>query len=222
MSYYNNSIGSYLNISNESNFDIRNAISVMTWIYIGSFTTAWQAIITKGDNTWRLHRQNSTDYVCFHLSGVNNGNLQNSTININDGRIHHIAATYNGSRLRIFVDGVIDLDVAASGQINADNSEVRIGSNSQQNNREFIGFLEDTRVYNRGLSVEEIQSIYNSKGTDFILDGLVGRWVIGEGPSGTTINGFNVVKDYSVYENHATPVGSPSYYESILQKRRFR
>ncbi len=46
----------FVSIPNESQFDITGSITVSAWIRVESFTKSWQAIVTKGDRAWRLHR----------------------------------------------------------------------------------------------------------------------------------------------------------------------
>ena len=51
----------FVSIPNESQFDITGSITVSAWIKVESFTKSWQAIVTKGDRAWRLHRASSTN-----------------------------------------------------------------------------------------------------------------------------------------------------------------
>jgi hypothetical protein len=40
----------------DARFDMTDEIAVAVWIKVGVFDKAWQAIIAKGGNTWRLQR----------------------------------------------------------------------------------------------------------------------------------------------------------------------
>ncbi|MBA3706378.1 MAG: hypothetical protein H0W84_10935, partial [Bacteroidetes bacterium] len=46
----------YVNIPNESNFDFTSAMTVEAWVKVSAWTTAYQSIVTKGDDGWRLSR----------------------------------------------------------------------------------------------------------------------------------------------------------------------
>ena len=206
----------YLLVSNEANYDITAAITVTCWVKVESLTRTWQAIYTKGDSTWRLHRHSNSNGFTLHLSGVSN---PGSAGNINDGLWHHIAGTYDGSAIRLYQDGVLQLTQNTSGTINTDNREVRIASNSQRSNREWDGLIDDARVYNRGLSGAEISTIYASEGTDGIFSGLVSRHLLNE-----LANGLTVVQadDLGSEGNNATPMGTtdPVYGLGMTRARR--
>ncbi|MEO1006794.1 MAG: LamG domain-containing protein, partial [Cyanobacteria bacterium J06638_38] len=126
-----NGINDYVRIGNESNFDLTNAITVETWIKVDSFTKQWQAIVTKGDSSWRLHRYQETNKLNFAIGA---GGLNNVTSNqeVNDGQWHHIAGVYDGSKIQLYIDGVLDTEVAHTGSIPSNNYEVFIGANAQQ------------------------------------------------------------------------------------------
>ncbi|MHC4285297.1 MAG: LamG-like jellyroll fold domain-containing protein, partial [Planctomycetota bacterium] len=68
----------FVSIPNEGNFDITGSITVTAWIRVNSFTRSWQAIVTKGDRAWRLHRANDTNslgWACSDLSRQEVGDL---------------------------------------------------------------------------------------------------------------------------------------------------
>ena len=50
----------YVDVPNESNYDITSNISVSAWIKVASFTKTSQAIVTKGDGSWRMARNGAT------------------------------------------------------------------------------------------------------------------------------------------------------------------
>lgn len=72
------------------------------------------------------------------------------------------------------------------------------------------GASADLRLYNRELASEEIKTIYNARGTDMLLNGLVSRWrPIGSGQTLSTVpdihSGGN---DWTAY-NSPTAEGEP-------------
>lgn len=54
--------------------DFVTGLTVMAWIKTDSLTKDWQAIVTKGDSAWRLHRYLNTDYIDFACTGLTGGN----------------------------------------------------------------------------------------------------------------------------------------------------
>ena len=76
-----------------------------------------------------------------------------STQNVNDDRWHHIVFTSSETTQHLYVDGV-DNGTSASSPAGS-TGVVDIGST------EFLGSLDDIRIYNRVLSVAEITDLYN-------------------------------------------------------------
>ena len=79
-----------------------------------------------------------------------------------DNRWHHLAGTYDGSKLNLYIDGVARASVAATGNI-ADSSarSLNIGRFSEGGFL-FKGVIDDVQIYNRALSATEIQQLYNA------------------------------------------------------------
>ncbi|MCK4886312.1 MAG: LamG domain-containing protein, partial [Planctomycetes bacterium] len=80
-----------------------------------------------------------------------------------DGTWHHIAAIYDGSYVKLYVDGVLDAQTAGSGAIATNNWDVAIGQNLEVlaggTSRNIKGYIDDVRIYDRVLSQGEVQEI---------------------------------------------------------------
>ena len=151
-------------ISKESSFDITNAITITTWIKNNGWNY-WgdnDAIVHKGTNAWYLRRNGgwgSADSLRFHLEGVA-GMTTSDPVTITDDKWHHIAATYNGSQMCIYIDGQLNNSINASGQIATNNTPVWIGNNMADTSDTLqAANLKDVRIYNRGLIASEIAAI---------------------------------------------------------------
>ena len=131
--------------------DFTEELSISCWIKVNSFDQAWQAVVTKGDDSWRLHRDNVSDNVQFAFNGIG-GVSSGSTGSVNDGEWHHIVGVYDGGMQYMYVDGILadshvpDTDAGWLGAYN-----VRIGSNEQFVGREFNGRIDQVRIYEIGL-----------------------------------------------------------------------
>jgi hypothetical protein len=77
----------------------------------------------------------------------------------------HIAATFNGSRFRFYVNGALVSDVAQAGPITSSNDVLRIGGNSVWGEY-FAGLIDEVRVYNRALTGTEITNDMNTPVAD--------------------------------------------------------
>ena len=73
----------------------------------------------------------------------------------------HVAATYDGTTQRLFVNGTQVSTLAVAGAIQTSTSPLRIGGNTIWSEW-FSGLIDEVRVYNRALSAAEIQSDMNA------------------------------------------------------------
>ena len=159
-------IDDFVSIPNESQFDITGNLTVSAWIRVESFTKRWQAILTKGDRAWRLHRagsRNSVGFACSDLSRNQTGDLFGHK-GVADGRWHHVAGVLDGTRMSIYVDGALDVSAASSPNVSVNDYSVLIGANAQADERLFCGLIDDVRVYDRALSVDELGLLVKAGG----------------------------------------------------------
>lgn len=173
-------VDDYIDVQNESPFDMTVAMSVAAWIKVAAFDRDFQAIVTKGDNAWRLQRWSNTNRIEFACTGLTHDSPHGSlfgNINVNDGQWRHVAGVYDGTRIYLYVDGNLDVSEATSGFIALNNQRVMIGKNAEKSNRLWNGWIDDVRVYNRGLSEAEVRSIMSGGSTS----GLVSHWRL-DGP----------------------------------------
>lgn len=81
----------------------------------------------------------------------------------NDGQWHHAAATFDGSTLRLFVDGLLISSADVSGLPDmAGTLPVRVGANALTLNRFFRGEIDEVRVWNRTLTASEVTAQFAS------------------------------------------------------------
>lgn len=103
----------------------------------------------------------------------------------NDGRFHHVAATYDGTAMRLFVDGVNVTTFAVTGAIvhAAAATPAFIGrENAFPRNSQAA--IDEVAVYNRPLSATDIQTIFTAGGPAKGGNVLQNNY-IGTDPSGT-------------------------------------
>jgi hypothetical protein len=156
-------VDDYVELANESQFDL-NVMSVAFWVKVDSFTTNWQAMITKGDSAWRIHRCNGNQTISFGTSGLsNNGMCSHATFD--DGQGHHVVAVFDGSTKYLYVDGVLDNSLVTTGSINTNDYPVMIGNNAQKMARYFDGMIDDVRIYDQALPENEVSVLYNAVST---------------------------------------------------------
>ena len=72
----------------------------------------------------------------------------------------HLAGTYDGTRQRLYVNGAEVASLPASGPITESAGPLRMGGNGVWGEY-FAGRIDEVRIYNRALSVAEIQADMN-------------------------------------------------------------
>ena len=89
----------------EPDFDITGAITISAWINVSSWTTAWQAILTKGDGAWRLARNNTNGNLSFDCTGLTTHSTIVGNTTLSTGTPYLVTGVYDGSYLRMYLNG---------------------------------------------------------------------------------------------------------------------
>jgi hypothetical protein len=97
----------------------------------------------------------------------------------------HVAVTYDGTTLRVFVNGVQEASKAVSGAMATSNGPLSIGGNTVWGEW-FAGAIDDVRVYNRALGAAAIQTDMSTPVSTAAPTGLVAAYSFDAG-SGTTV-----------------------------------
>jgi len=133
-------------------------MSISAWIKL-EVPEDWSAIAMKtttGDwvDGYGLYAQANS--VNFYVSNYENEAVKFFTP---DDQWHHVVGTYDGSELRIWLDGVEGIARRYTGTIsNADHSfEIGRGADDAYN---FAGTIDDVRVYNVALTDDEVLSLF--------------------------------------------------------------
>lgn len=151
----------YVNVSNESDFDITGPITVAAWVRADLFSGTYASFVTKGDVAWRLRYRPDISKLSFKCTGLSTEEL------LSDGallpnRWYHIAGVYTGSQLQLYINGTLNTSVSSAGSIGTNDYAVNLARNAQQAGRYFKGAIYDARVYNRALCPTEISQLYGS------------------------------------------------------------
>jgi hypothetical protein len=75
------------------------------------------------------------------------------------GRWYHVAATYDGKRVCVYVDGILEGAQDAQGPLITTNLPTAIGHLQGWNVQWFKGAMNEVRIYDRALSPEEVRTL---------------------------------------------------------------
>ncbi len=112
---------------------------------------------SNGNNGWAL-QLNNIGQASFAYGNGSQFPEVNATTQIDDNIFRHLAATYDGSNLKIYVDGQLEGTTAYSGTPSATGATIRLGRHFSLN-RQFLGQMDDIRIYNNALTQSEISSL---------------------------------------------------------------
>ncbi|MBC8385147.1 MAG: carboxypeptidase regulatory-like domain-containing protein [Candidatus Cloacimonetes bacterium] len=152
--------GDYVDCGEGSgDFDITSAITLECFFMIDNdgWSNSYEALITKGDHTWRLARAGDSEHIEFACQDLTPNYYVTSNQNFIPEVWYHVAGVYDGSSLKLYVNGVLDNSVSAGGSIGSDNNPVYIGENYEYS-RDFGGNIDEVRVWNTSLSQTTIEN----------------------------------------------------------------
>ncbi len=152
----------YVDCGNAGSVNITDVITLSAWFKPANFAnSAYQTFISKGDNAYVLAQTNANLLQLAIYDGTwysANSAAVTSTMN---GSWHHVASTYDGTQLRLYVDGQMAASTLRTGVIAQDTHVLSLGRNSQNTGRLFHGELDDVRIYHGALPTADIKKLAN-------------------------------------------------------------
>lgn len=165
----------YVLIPNADNLNLTDKITIMAWAKTNENKTA--KIAQKGDYDGHgIWQDKWNGWKCGIRLSTNNSHSINWGNGIPVfGEWYHIALTYDGSIIKLFVNGQLKNTKSVTGTLKINSRNFSIGSDNGSQ-KFFNGNIDDVRIYGNALSQTEIQEIYNdgqnSGNTDTDGDGV--------------------------------------------------
>jgi hypothetical protein len=159
-----NGTSANVSIADAADLDLTNAMTLEAWVR-PSALSGWNTVMMKeGSATTLAYGLYANDQSPWPAVTVRIGTDDRSAIGTGSLPLNtwtHLAATYDGATLRLYVDGVQVGSLAQTGNMITSARTLRIGGNTVWGEY-FTGLIDDVRVYNRALSAGEIQSDMNT------------------------------------------------------------
>ena len=145
-------VNDYINLGNSAALNFTNNFTIEFWMKAGGPPDLWDALIAKGDTSWRVALVPSGE---VEFAGTNAFSIF-STTPVTDNTWHHIAVTYDGAYAKIYIDGVEEVSQAATNPVNITSFDVTIGENLEQPGRFYDGAMDELRIWNTARTASSI------------------------------------------------------------------
>ncbi len=150
-------VNDWVTTPDASSLDLTNAMTLEAWVR-PSALGGWRTVVLKERTGGVVYALYADQAGGRPLGEVYNGSERNATgtaaLPLNTWT--HLATTFDGAVLRLYVNGVLAASTSGSGAMAASTGVLRIGGNSIWGEW-FAGLIDEVRVYNRVLSAGEIQ-----------------------------------------------------------------
>ncbi len=153
---------SLVTVSDSNSLDLTSGMTLSAWVYPTTWASGWKTVMMK----------EVSGGLAYDLNSNSDAGLPNSTLSIGgyDRQLTagsrlpsntwtHLAATYDGTTQRLYVDGVQVGSRAQTGTLAASANPLRIGGNTVWANEYFQGLIDEVRIYNRPLTQAEIVAV---------------------------------------------------------------
>ena len=168
-------------ISTVGNFNFNNELTFSSWIYIESYIEdgVHERIVNSSEGTggiqdrWMFNVSPNSESSTLEFNIGYTGNEVQGLKTIPLNKFTHVAFTFKNGEVVIYMDGEIDSSSTLGiTNLNFINSPIDLGSVNGLESF-FNGELDDIGIWNRALSEQEIQNLYNSSSGDILLNGTV-------------------------------------------------
>lgn len=132
-------------VNDANSLDLTSAMTLEAWVRPTATFSNWRAVIEKGGGAYSLHATTGANHPA------------KLPVNV----WSHLALTYDGAMMRLYVNGVpVDGGSARTGAITTSAAALYLGRN--ESGDYFPGSIDEVRVYNRALTQAQIQADMNT------------------------------------------------------------
>jgi hypothetical protein len=157
-----NGTNAVVTVANAASLQLTTGMTLEAWVYPTASPSGWRAVIDKNVDRYYLMASstpNNRPAVGGTWTAGNQNTVAPSALAVNTWT--HLAATFDGATVRLYVNGA---QVRSKGQTTAlapTTGTLQIGGNSYPGEY-FAGRIDEVRIYNRALTVGEIQADMNT------------------------------------------------------------
>ncbi|HSZ87680.1 MAG TPA: LamG domain-containing protein, partial [Puia sp.] len=190
-------INDFVSIAEDNSLDITSAITLEAWVYAIKNTGGIQDVVSKSNNTTNTGYifprtdDNWAHVVAYlYIGGWKTFSVPYASLNA----WHHLAFTYDGATMKIYIDGVLAGSQVQTGTI-AINSNVLALGTQPGFPENFGGSADEIRIWNIARTQTQIQSAMNAEIDPTTQTGLVSYYNMDQGIAAGTNTGLTTLVD---------------------------
>ena len=149
-------------VPDAASLHLTEGMTLEAWVNpSATVTTTWQAVIYKGLDVYLLGTNSPTG---FPVGGGKMGAKEVLTSGVALLPLHswtHMATTYDGTTLRLYINGAEVSSLPDTGRIRDSTAPLEIGG-SLADGGPFSGLIDDVRLYSTALTAAQIQADMNT------------------------------------------------------------
>jgi hypothetical protein len=168
-------------------------VTASTWVNYPIGQDSARVVVKGADDreTYELE-VSGTDELIFRVrEDGNDTQLTKHDVSSSDLELNewiHIAGTYDGNDLKCYINGELkESDTIGAIVLSQDTNDLAIGNRSDDTDRPFEGIIDDVRVYDYGLSAEEVAYLATD-GTGILAVQSIANLINDESPGQRAVN----------------------------------
>jgi hypothetical protein len=194
----------YVSIPYNNTLDITTNITIEAWIY-ATKNSGIQNVISKSSNTSnngyifpRTDDGWAHVVVYLNIGGWQTVSATYPSLNA----WHHLAATYDGATMKLYIDGTLVASKAQTGTITTNGNPLALG-NQTGFSEYFGGSADEFRIWNVARTQTQIQNSMNTELDPTTQTGLVSYYNVNQGSASGTNTGLATLIDQNGNNNGA-------------------
>ncbi|MCM8530089.1 MAG: FecR domain-containing protein [Lentisphaeraceae bacterium] len=146
-----------VDLKGSSIFELSTPFSCMAWIKLKDYI-AYAPILTKGVRSWRFQLDVEGDKL--HMGYGGSSSYINGVQSLSKNEWVHVAFVGDLSSVKLYVNGKLESRKKNPSYNLNESANIQIGGNADANFRKFKGLISEVALFERSLSDQEIESLY--------------------------------------------------------------
>ena len=155
-------VDDYVDAGNDSKFNLTTGMTISAWINPTVAATNKFLVAKRwSTNSYQIATAGSINPQCSVWIGTTRYDALGSTV-LSAGTWYHIVGTFDGSNVKVYLNGVLEDTTAASGSLDQSTDIVSIAKGLNNNAYNFNGKIDETAIWNTALTQAQINQVYNN------------------------------------------------------------